>query len=260
MPENSLDELCNLIIGDALLLSMFRVEATPVVCPFKSPPFSVIYSRGYGDCKQPPSRADSCTDDTRLVLRYQACPDVSGSEASVEELECLATWRDSSINYLVGRLHHKMATTDEEMYRCFVYEKHDQRYLVAQSGEATCSGMTSALEGSRVIRLTRVETQHTRCKFPSWVTQHYHWHSLDFRHNYHFSHRNASLRISSGTNEVETKLVCHTVVSENSHLAKLVVHVVSGCDGGYKCMTILKRDAHVIQMYHSTLVAHFIRM
>lgn len=42
---------------------------------------------------------------------------------SVEELECLATWKEGSLRYLVGKLHHNHATSNEDRYRCFVYEK-----------------------------------------------------------------------------------------------------------------------------------------
>ncbi|XP_066908224.1 uncharacterized protein [Halyomorpha halys] len=246
-----LSSLCNEITGDATLLSMFRVDAAGVTCPFKSPPFSVVYSKGHGDCGFPASTAEACTDDTRLVFRFQACPDIHGTEAAVEELECLATWREGSYHYLVGRLHHKMATVDEERYRCFVYHKVDHIYQVAQSGEATCSGLITPNEGSRNMKLSRIEGQHYKCKFPSWVTVHYHWRSLDYSHSFHFSHRNASLKISSRGGVTETKLVCHNLEVENAKMARIVVHVVSGCDGGYKCMTIHRRDSHVIQMQQS---------
>ena len=77
----------------------------------------------------------------------------------MEELVCLATWKDGSTKYLVGKLYHKMATSDEDRYRCFVYEQHHQHnhhqiYQVAQSGDATCNGLPSATEGSRTMRLT----------------------------------------------------------------------------------------------------------
>lgn len=251
MADDDLASLCNEINGDATLLSMFRVDAQGVPCPFKSPPFSVVYSKGQGDCGTPPSRAEPCTDDTRLVFRFQACPDIHGTEAAVEELECLATWREGTIHYLVGRLHHKMATVDEDRYRCFVYHKQDHTYQVAQSGEATCSGLLTPYEGSRNMKLTKIEGQHTRCKFPTWVTQHYHWRSLDYSHSFHFSHRNASLKITSRAGVTETKLMCHYVETEKSNMARIVVHVISGCDGGYKCMTLHKRDSHVIQMQQS---------
>lgn len=41
----------------------------------------------------------------------------------MEELECLATWKEGSLRYLVGKVHHNHATSNEDRYRCFVYEK-----------------------------------------------------------------------------------------------------------------------------------------
>lgn len=76
--------------------------------------------------------------------------------------------------------------------------------------------------------IVSVETKEKGCKFPNWITQHYHWHSLDFSHSYHFSHRNASLKISGMTGELESKLACHTLVADHQFHAKIVVHFVSG--------------------------------
>lgn len=81
-------------------------------------------------------------------------------EFTVEELQCLATWKDGSTRYMVGKLSHGRVKTNEESYRCFVYERvqtHDRKvaYNVAQSGDATCNGLLSALEGSKVMRLTK---------------------------------------------------------------------------------------------------------
>lgn len=107
----------------------------------------------------------------------------------VEELECLATWKEGSSRYLVGRLHHGHSSSNEDRYRCFVYERagqsvgvglnrasvlgmstmdHDlglpggpipegapEIYRVAQSGDATCNGLFSAMEGSRTMTLTK---------------------------------------------------------------------------------------------------------
>lgn len=79
--RNNLYSLCSLITGDALLYSMFRLNAQPVHCPFK-PPMTFTYSRGHGECKNPVSSLDGCLEESRIVLRYQACPDVSGTESA----------------------------------------------------------------------------------------------------------------------------------------------------------------------------------
>ncbi|KAL2718111.1 ralA-binding protein 1 [Vespula squamosa] len=79
--RNSLSSLCSYITGDALLYSMFREEALPVPCPFRGP-MTFSYNRGHGTCSIPQSNVDTCTDDSRLLFRYQACPDVSASESA----------------------------------------------------------------------------------------------------------------------------------------------------------------------------------
>lgn len=162
---------------------MFRKypEPNPVPCPFKSAPFTFSYSRGTGDCKDPPSKAESCTDDSRLVLKYQACPDVDSTESygkleinlarlrvkyafffiSVEELICLAAWKDGSTRYLIGKIQQGnrrgFSMSDEDQYRCFVYQRGQDKgravYNIAQSGDATCTGLQNAYEGSKTMKL-----------------------------------------------------------------------------------------------------------
>lgn len=48
---------------------------------------------------------------------------VSHFVVAVEELTCLATWKDGNSRYLVGLVSHNHAISNEERYRCFVYEK-----------------------------------------------------------------------------------------------------------------------------------------
>lgn len=79
--RESLPTLCSLITGDALLYSMFRENAAPVPCPFRGP-FTFTYNRGHGECRSPVSSIDTCTEDSRLLLSYQACPDVHASESA----------------------------------------------------------------------------------------------------------------------------------------------------------------------------------
>lgn len=179
-----LQDFCFDITGDAALYSMFRKypEAKPIPCPFKNAPFTFSYNRGTGDCNNPPSKAESCTDDSRLVLKYQACPDVSSTESNgkcfvaglnfkkhfngicrfaVEELVCIAIWKEGSTRYLIGKIsqgNRRTLTSDEDQYRCFIYQKsteHGQSvYNIAQSGDATCNGLQNAFEGSKTMKLT----------------------------------------------------------------------------------------------------------
>lgn len=45
-------------------------------------PFTFTYNRGHGECKNPVSNIESCTEDSKLLLNLQACPDVAGTEST----------------------------------------------------------------------------------------------------------------------------------------------------------------------------------
>lgn len=99
-PLEPVDRMCSYIPGDANLYTLFRVDGHPVSCPFfneppgqkfstllplppggaNSPPFAFSYNRGKGECEWPASEMESCLDPTRLVLQFQACPNVPGTE------------------------------------------------------------------------------------------------------------------------------------------------------------------------------------
>lgn len=115
-------------------------------------------------------------------------------------MECLATWRDGSNHYLIGKIYNRIAIgsneiSNEERYRCFVFETMKNHsdvdpatghfrtigYKVAQSGDASCTGVTSTDTGARALTITKVDQLHgpvAKCKFPTWVGSH-HWHTLD---------------------------------------------------------------------------------
>jgi hypothetical protein len=284
----SLQDVCYGITGDAPLYSMFRKhpEAKPVACPFKSAPFTFSYNRGTGDCNNPPSKAESCTDDSRLVLKYQACPDVPSTESNVEELVCLATWKEGSTRYLIGRIsqgNRRSLVSDEDQYRCFIYQRNTENnksvYNIAQSGDATCNGLQNAFEGSKTMKLTTVDNHHNRCKFPLWITDHHTWLSLDHHKTYKFSQRNATLKVlddeTPKPNKVhqhfafgfqefgfesqdqrrqnsEMRLVCHMILQSHEHKkVQIVAHITAGCDSGYVCMVFYKRDSNVIELQQS---------
>jgi len=285
--RDTLDNLCMLIPGDAQQFSLFRRQAAPVECPFRGS-FTFTYSRGHGECRSPGARLDSCTESSRIFFRYQACPDVQGTESSEEELECLAAWKDGSLRYLMGRVQHQGATSDEDRYRCFVYERmassastasagHRPTFLLAQSGDATCNGLTSPSEGSRTLKLSKGEGR--RCRYPSWLLQHNHWQTLDGRWTYSL-HKNSTLRIidvsgvgpsashaaslSSGgggggggvagvsvlagiDSRQEQKAVCHSIIDLAENATRVVAHLSQGCQTGYVCMVFYRRGHHVVE-------------
>ncbi|KAK8722897.1 hypothetical protein OTU49_012111, partial [Cherax quadricarinatus] len=278
-PSRDLASLCAQITGDALLFSMFRRDAPPAPCPFKGP-LTFSYTRGHGQCGVPASSVDSCTSDSRLLFKYQACPDVQGTESSVEEVECIGHWKEGSTRYFVGRLEGSRALTDEDRYRCFAWERAREAednidYRMAQSGDATCNGVFSAYDGSKTLRIKKVGS-YSGCEFPSWVSNHRRWHALDRGASYSLAHHNTTLRLhhshnsraqptppgitqddsEDGTGErakvnygnTEARLVCSQQREATSSKVVLVTHLTTGCTSGYVCTVLYRRDGHIIEM------------
>ncbi|CAH1115807.1 unnamed protein product [Psylliodes chrysocephalus] len=254
-----LPSLCGLITGDALLYSMFRENAVPIPCPFKGP-FTFTYNRGHGECRYPVSSIDTCIEESKLLLSYQACPDVHGSESAIEELQCLALWKEGSSRYLVGKIYHSHVTSNEDRYRCFVYEKASSAsealdgvdYRVAQSGDATCNGLFSATEGSRTMTLKKALPLN-KCRFPYWIANSNHWHSLDYSSTYSFHHKNSTLRITNSTG-IDMKIICVQLKqsTRDENAVVLVTHFTMGCQNGYVCIAFYRRDINVMEMQMGT--------
>ena len=79
--RNDLHRVCSGIAGDANLYTLFRIQGNPIDCPFGTEHgFKFSYDKGKGECEWPESELEPCTDTKRLMLNYQACPNVQGSE------------------------------------------------------------------------------------------------------------------------------------------------------------------------------------
>lgn len=81
-----------------------------------------------------------------------------------EELVCLATWKEGSMRYLIGKIsqgNRRSLISDEDQYRCFVYQRSGDSnktiYHIAQSGDATCTGLQNVYEGSKTMIFTTGE-------------------------------------------------------------------------------------------------------
>lgn len=262
----SLDTVCSEINGDAPLFSLFRLETRSVQCPFHGP-FTFSYSRGQGECRDPISEIDSCTDDRHLLFKFKACADVYGSESRVEELECFAEWKEGSYRYLVGKLHHDSAKTDEDKFRCFVFDKikdAPEGYEIAQSGDATCDGLVSPKDGSRTMKIHKTLGVIPRCQFPQWLTLQRHWKSLDGSHMYDFNRQNNSFvvyNITNGGDVVRLGICIHRENVSNHYsndafnISQYTVHFTSGCKSGYICLRIYQRTNQIIEIQYGNSVS-----
>ncbi|TRY66958.1 hypothetical protein TCAL_09920, partial [Tigriopus californicus] len=156
--------LCSSIMADSALFYMFRMgpNLKPTACPFDGTHTFSYSTRGGKDiCGRPSSHLEQCTDPTRLVFQFQACPDVLGSESADHELSCLATWSEGSSRFLVGQWRSRRRhSSSREMnnYHCFRHERRfeNQEVVVkmAQSFKSSCMGLWSVEEGARTYEMT----------------------------------------------------------------------------------------------------------
>jgi hypothetical protein len=76
------------------------------------------------------------------------------------------------------------------------------------------------------------EVHSTHCRYPAWVTEHHHWHTLDVKRSYQFSHKNATLRISNDSDSEnagkELRVVCHSILESAEKQVTLTAHVTVG--------------------------------
>ena len=152
---------------------------------------------------------------------------------SVEELSCLGEWKEGSVRYLVGRLDHRSAKTDEDKFRCFVFEKSRTvpgGVAIAQSVDATCEGLSSSIEGSRTMRLEPSDAVQASCTFPRFLTQPQNWRTLDGSEVFRF-HQNSTFSVhNTSTGQVYTTVTCVRDVPQppSQPFQQFAVHVVSG--------------------------------
>jgi len=162
----------------------------------------------------------------------------------------MGMWKEGSARYLVTRRVSAAIVSNEDRYRCFIYERAKPReeglldYRLAESAEATCSGLFSTSDGYRRLQLELVGS-YNKCQFPPWTTVHRRWHSLDRRVSYQFNRKNTSLTMFSPDNE--TRMECAEIVDVSTRETLLVVRATTGCDSGFRCVALYRRDGHVME-------------
>lgn len=68
------------------------------------------------------------------------------------------------------------------------------------------------------------------CRYPSWLTEHHTWHSLNHGHVYHFSPRNGTLRksIPGAGPDHDIRAACHRILNVTNDVAQIVTHYTIG--------------------------------
>jgi len=83
------------------------------------------------------------------------------------------------------------------------------------------------LEGHKYLYVV-VENQHSRCRYPTFITDHHHWHTLDHSRSYVILHKNTTLRITreEGGGQ-EMRVVCHNEHHTSHHQVTVIAHATS---------------------------------
>ncbi|KAG1680689.1 hypothetical protein GQR58_012223 [Nymphon striatum] len=253
-PHGTFRELCSMISSDQELYPMFRVDADPIPCPIRGP-FTFTYSRsGKGVCSNPVSRAEACVQDSKLQFRFQACVDVRGSQSSVETLTCLATWKEGPVSYLIGKLDHKMVSTDDDRFRCFVYEnvRRTNELVISQSEDATCNGLRESADGDRVMNLIPDNSIKAGCSFPKWVTKYKHWQKISSNITYVFTSSTFSAATLSDHptryTEYHIRFLCRRNISKSENNFRAITHITIGCNQAYSCVSFKRRQEHILEI------------
>lgn len=95
---------------------------------------------------------------------------VSFVSISEEELVCLGSWKDGTDHYFAGKINHSHVSTNEDRYRCFMYEKarHDHfapdseddedtepLWRLTMSNDAACQSLNSVRDAAKIMKLRK---------------------------------------------------------------------------------------------------------
>ena len=224
-------KICRMIEVDDPLKTLFRLSASPVPCPI-SGSHSFSYQLGPGrNCSSPLSSLTKCKNKDSFMMRYQACPDMQGSQSMTEQVECIAQWKEGSIRYFAARVNSSITSRSREwenMFRCFVYRAQYNGWLLAQSGEAKCN-LHKATEGYRTMSLVtapRHSANTSSCQFPSWLPSGQLLQNIPL--NLSVVVQTTSLTIAITRAEQDDTLMCAALVAQAQHSLRAVFRVQRG--------------------------------
>jgi len=263
-PGSDLAAMCRKIPGDAPLFTLFRVDATSIRCPIQGPQL-FSYNFGRGLCKSPLSVLESCTINTRISLKYQACPNVPGTEMKDTQFECLASWKEGRNNYLVVKMEHSHISKDEERFRCILWdtrikENGDQVTYMSMSGDASCNGLYSSQDGQTLV--LHPVSRDEQCSLPRWVRYGKMWQSLDMKLKLEIlldkTTGSAAMSVMRGKEIISgsryysavesSKMVCTDVRQVQDDTVRIVMHETRGCTTGYVCTEITRLHDTVMEL------------
>uniref|UniRef100_A0A914WNR1 Uncharacterized protein n=1 Tax=Plectus sambesii TaxID=2011161 RepID=A0A914WNR1_9BILA len=253
-----ISQICSGFNGDDPMMTLFRADAHPQPCPIDAPA-NFTYRDMKGSCRSRMSTIDACASNSKLRLRFQACPEITYSESQVDDIECIGAWEYHNSRYFAAKLVNHPALFEGEKYRCFMYEKQSDGGRVGISADAACRGLIGVDSASTVIDYKIDSYPTAQCTFPSFL-RHYHaeqgggqkkWESVATS-DIHRITADEWVEGSVASGENRSTAVC--IQEEDlGKTHRIVVYLVSGCSRGYQCIKVHRRDEQVIEVVRGLL-------
>uniref|UniRef100_A0A7I4Y299 CUB domain-containing protein n=1 Tax=Haemonchus contortus TaxID=6289 RepID=A0A7I4Y299_HAECO len=241
----TLDRCRHHFSGDTTMHTLFRKEATAIQCPIEAP-LNFTYHTSAGTCSSRISSITRCAEWTRLSFRYQACPENPTKEASVSEVECIASWQSLGHTFFAARVGNRRG----ESYRCFIVDQSGTSGRIGISADASCQELTHIGAATTTLNYKQDHEIHPLCDFPDYM------HAMG-----RGRHRQTWESIVTGRRNVvqdgswvsSYKLRNDTVWTclesrRHEHFTAVRTHVRRGCQTGYQCVQFYRMSQYLVQV------------
>ncbi|WKX93234.1 hypothetical protein Q1695_010911 [Nippostrongylus brasiliensis] len=231
--------------GDTTMYTLFRKEAPAEQCPIEAP-LNFTYHTSGGSCSSRISSITRCSDWNRLSFRYQACPENPTKEASVSEVECIASWHSLGHTFFAARVGNRRG----ESYRCFIVDQTGTSGRIGISADASCQELTHIGAATTTLHYKQDHKIHSQCDFPDYLRSHPHGR---LRHSWESivtGKRNVVQNgnwISSYKTRNDTVWTC-LESRQHPEFTAVRAHIRRGCLTGYQCVQFHRRAHNMVQV------------
>ncbi|CAH1774857.1 unnamed protein product [Owenia fusiformis] len=244
------------------LQTLVRDGGLPVPCPFEGA-FLFSYNNNSGRCQDPLSSMMECSSRSQFQIEFKHCYGIDDTYDRVAGLQCLATWKDGTDDYMYTKMHGPGFTDTDNTYRCIRF--HDlgtSAMRLAMSSDSTCFNMndpTDEYMEDLEFDLTRNHIwPSAQCEYPQWIHRKI-WRNIAGTKILQSDGSHSSLEVyhlvkPDGTlDDVIGKMKCISSFEEHERLFKFVSFTTTGCVSKFQCIVIHRRNHHVLEVEKSDL-------
>ncbi|VDM54116.1 unnamed protein product [Angiostrongylus costaricensis] len=205
-----------------------NLDAPPILCPIEAP-LNFTYHTSGGSCISRISSITRCSQWARLSFHYQACPENPTKEASVSEIECIASWHSLGHMFFAARVGNRRG----ESYRCFIVDQMGTSGRIGISADASCQELTDIGAATTTLQYKQDKSGTSLPTSERWKA----WWAMDagsIPRVYWYWLSSYKGRNDSVWTCLESRRL--------EHFVAVRAHVRRGCQTGYQCVQV--RDPH----------------